>query len=169
MKPETERLILRPFTLNDTSFILKLLNTAGWLKYIGDRHVHSLADAQNYLRQGPLKSYRVNGFGLSAVELISSGELVGMCGLIKRPGLDDVDLGFAFLPEFTGKGYATEIANACLAYAFNTLHLKRVIAITLPENKASIAVLQKVGMKPEGTILLPGETEQLRLFSTTGL
>lgn len=163
---ETERLILRKFTDADAPFILELLNTESWIKYIGDRKVYSLNDAQNYLNNGPIKSYIENGFGLSMVELKSNKTSVGMCGLIKRPGLDDIDIGFAFLPQFTGQGYAFEISNACLSYAFHALKLDRVVAITLPANDKSVKLLSKLGMREEKKITLPNDAHELLLFST---
>jgi ribosomal-protein-alanine N-acetyltransferase len=123
---------------------LELLNSDGWIKYIGDRKVYSLEAAIKYLNDGPLKSYSENGFGLS--ENLTP---IGICGLIKRPGLDDIDLGFALLPQFTKQGYAFEIADACLRYAFHDLNLMRVVAITLPENRSSVNLLSKLGMKED--------------------
>lgn len=163
---ETERLILRKFTGADAAFILELLNSEGWIRYIGDRKVYSLDDAKNYLNNGPIKSYIENGFGLSMVELKSNKTPIGMCGLIRRPGLDDIDIGFAFLPKFTGQGYAFEISDACLSYAFHELKLDRVVAITLPVNDTSLKLLSKLGMKEVKKITLPNDTDELLLFST---
>ncbi|MCK6694552.1 MAG: GNAT family N-acetyltransferase [Thermoanaerobaculia bacterium] len=164
---ETDRLHLRPFTLDDAGFILKLLNTPGWLEFIGDRNVRSIADAEKYLTDGPMKSYQINGFGLSAVTLAGTDVPIGSCGLIKREGLPDVDLGFAFLPEFTGKGYASEIAAAVLAYATNELKINRVLAITSLNNTGSINVLKKIGFEFESIIKMPDDDEELNLFSYT--
>ena len=163
---ETERLRLRKFTLEDTSFILQLLNTEGWIQFIGDRNVKTDEDAKNYLKNGPLKSYDQNGFGLSMVELKDEKIPMGMCGLLKRDTLEDVDLGFAFLPEFMGKGYALEIADACLHFAFHNLNMKRVVAITVPENKSCISLLSKLGMTHEKNIILPGDSKELAFFTT---
>jgi [ribosomal protein S5]-alanine N-acetyltransferase len=104
----TARLVIRPFTIDDAAFVLELVNDPAWLEHIGDRGVRTLADARAYLDKGPLASYTRNGFGFSLVELKSTGEPVGACGLIKRETLTDVDLGFAFLPQFRGMGYAEE-------------------------------------------------------------
>ncbi|MBK6950488.1 MAG: GNAT family N-acetyltransferase [Crocinitomicaceae bacterium] len=163
---QTERLILQKFTEADAPFILELLNSEGWIKYIGDRKVYSLEDAKKYLINGPIKSYSENGFGLSKVELKSNHTPIGMCGLIKRAGLDDVDLGFAFLPQFTRQGFAFEIADACLYYAFHVLKLNRVVAITLPENVTSVKLLSKLGMKEEKKITLPNDSALLSLYGT---
>lgn len=161
---ETERLTLRQFTLMDAPFILELLNTPTWLRFIGDRGVRSLEDAENYLRNGSIKSYEVNGFGFYAVVEKESQKLIGMCGLIKRDNLDDIDIGFAFLPDLIGKGYGTEAAQATLDYSLNQLKIKRLVAIVNPDNVASIAVIKKIGMKFEKLIAFGEKKEELMLF-----
>jgi RimJ/RimL family protein N-acetyltransferase len=142
---ETERLRLRKFDLNDAQFIIELLNSPGWIRYIGDRNVKTEQQAIEYLKNGPLKSYRENGFGLSLVET-KEGRPIGMCGIIKRDTLEHPDIGFAFLPEFTGKGYAYEIASATLSHATDKLKLAKIAAITLPDNTNSIKLLEKIGL-----------------------
>lgn len=149
---ETERLILRQFTLDDAPFILELLNTPTWLQFIGDRNVHSIEDAENYLLNGSLKSYAENGFGFYAVVTKENGKTIGMCGLIKRDTLPDIDIGFAFLPNLISKGFGFEIASATLDYALNVLNIKRIIAIVNPDNEKSIGLIKKIGMKYEATI-----------------
>jgi RimJ/RimL family protein N-acetyltransferase len=163
---ETNRLSLREFTAADSDFIVQLLNTPGWLRFIGDRNVKTSEDALRYLENGPIRSYRENGFGLYLVALKETGIAVGMCGLIKREGLESVDIGFAFLPLFSGQGLAVEIAQATLAYAKNVLHLEKVLAITDPRNERSIRLLEKLGLKFEKWVVLPGQQEELLLFST---
>lgn len=160
---ETERLLLCPLKSDDAEFIFRLLNTPGWLEFIGDRGIRTLADAEQYIIGGPAKSYSKNGFGLWLVKT-KTGDSIGICGLIKRDTLEDVDLGFAFLPEFEGKGYALEAANASLALAQNQYGIKRVTAITVPGNRRSINLLEKTGMKFEREIILEGETVTLLLF-----
>ncbi len=162
---ETERLILRQFTLDDAAFILELLNTPTWLRFIGDRGVHSIEDAENYLRNGSLKSYSENGFGFYAVIDKESEKAIGMCGLIKRDNLPDIDIGFAFLPHLLSKGFGYEIASATLDYALNTLKLERVIAIVNPENEKSIGLIKKIGMAFEATI--PFGEKEVMVFGTT--
>jgi [ribosomal protein S5]-alanine N-acetyltransferase len=159
---ETDRLILRAFDTADAGFIIRLLNTEGWLKYIGNRNVNTKEEALAYLENVPFKSYKENGFGLWAVVLKSSGEPVGMCGLIKRAELEGIDIGFAFLPGFTGTGLAFEIAEAVMNYAFQHLQLPSVLAITLPDNASSIKLLKKLGMQ----YLWPHTSngEELQLF-----
>jgi len=107
----TERLVLRKFTVEDTAFIIELLNTEGWLKYIGNRNVKTTEQAKEYLQNGPMKSYEENGFGLALVQLKTNQKPIGMSGLIKRNYLEHPDIGFAFLPGYTGHGYAFEISR----------------------------------------------------------
>ena len=161
---ETPRLVLREFTHEDDAFVLRLLNEPSWLRFIGDRGVRTLPDARRYLDDGPRRSYARNGFGLWCVVPKGGDAPVGMCGLLRRDTLADVDVGFAFLPEAWGRGYARESAAAVLDHARDVLGLRRVLAITDPENAASIRVLERVGMLREGTVRMPGESIDLLLF-----
>ncbi len=162
---ETERLNIRPFTLQDTAFIIELVNSEGWLKYIGDRNIKTTTDAEAYLSNGPIKSYTQNNFGLWMVELKDSHTPIGMCGLIKRDSLPNPDIGFAFLPAFEKQGYAFEAAQATMQYATHVLKLTTVLAITLPENSSSIKLLNKIGLQFMEHITMPGDDEKLMLFS----
>jgi ribosomal-protein-alanine N-acetyltransferase len=160
---QTERLLLRPLELNDADFILELLNEAAFLRFIGDKGVRNLETAREYIQKGPIDSYGRHGFGLYATSLLD-GTLTGICGLVKRDGLADVDVGFAFLSRHCSKGYATESAAAVLAHARRVLRLQRVVAITAPENFGSIAVLEKIGLKFERMIRLTEHGSELKLF-----
>jgi [ribosomal protein S5]-alanine N-acetyltransferase len=162
---ESRHLRLRHFTHQDASFILKLVNSEGWLTFIGDRKVKTIEQAITYLDNGPLKSYKENGFGLSLVELKSTNEPIGMCGLLKRPSFEHPDIGYAFLPEYTGKGYATEMAKALIDFAGQHWHLTYLYAITTADNHASINVLNKVGMMYEKLVVLPDNPKELQLYS----
>lgn len=161
---ETERLLLRQFSTDDAPFILELVNEPSFLKNIGDRGVRTLADANSYILNGPVASYAKNGFGLYLVALKETGESIGMCGLIKRPGLDDVDIGYAFLPRFWSKGYAVEAARAVKEYAKDPVGLKRLVAIVDPANEVSIRVLEKLGMQFEKMVRLSADDIDLKLF-----
>jgi RimJ/RimL family protein N-acetyltransferase len=163
---ETERLMLRPLAVTDAPFILELLNSPGWLESIGDRGIRTADAAKQYIKNGPVKSYAENGFGLMCVEQKALGKPIGMCGLIKRAGLDHPDIGFALLPSFEGQGYATEAAAMVMAGAMENASIRCVLAITSKNNKASIHVLSKLGMEPAGFITLPGDKEELNLFTT---
>ena len=162
---ESERLFLRPLTLEDGEFILQLLNTDGFIKYIGDRNVKTIEQAKNYLLNGPLKSYEINGFGLSLVELKTGRTPVGMSGLLKRDYLDHPDIGFAFLPDHTGKGYASEIVKEIIHYGLNRLQMEKILAIVLPENSSSIKLLERAGFRYEKNFISPDSNEDLCLYS----
>jgi len=161
---ETERLVLREFSIDDADFILNLLNTPGWLKYIGDKNVRTLEDAVNYLENGPIKSYKENGFGLWMILLKNKSTPIGMCGLINRESLEDIDIGFALLPEYSNSGYGYEIARATMVYANNTLGIKKVVAITNSNNIRSIKLLNKLGLQFEKKIKL-SDNDTVLLYS----
>lgn len=163
MRPiATARLTIRPLTLDDAAFIVTLLNDADWLRFIGDKTVHSDDDARRYLASGPLAMYATHGFGLCAVERNDHRSTIGMCGLIKREGLEDVDIGYAFLPEGRGQGYALEATQAVLEYGLNTMGFARIVAITDPDNAASTRVLQRIGMRFERHVHLTVAPTPLR-------
>jgi len=162
---ETDRLILRHFTIADAPFILELLNDPSFIQNIGDRNVRTIADAESYITKGPVSSYEKNGFGLELVTLKETGKSIGMCGLIKRDTLEDVDIGYAFLPKFWSKGYGVESALAVLEYGQKVKNLKRIVAITLEANKGSVRVLEKIGLKFEKMVKLAGDDEELMLFA----
>jgi ribosomal-protein-alanine N-acetyltransferase len=160
---ETPRLKLRKLTLDDAPFILRLVNEPSWLEFIGDKGVRDLDGARKYLREGPIGMYERHGFGLYMTEVKESGAQIGMCGLIKRDTLPDVDIGFALFPEFWGRGYAHEAAAAVLEHGRRTFDLKRIVAITSLDNESSIKVLEKIGMQFERTLeFAPGDP--VRLF-----
>jgi RimJ/RimL family protein N-acetyltransferase len=162
---ETDRLVLRRLTVEDAPFILRLLNEPSFLQHVGDRGVRNVADATHYMLSGPMASYDRHGFGLFLVELKESGAPIGICGLLKRDALDDVDLGFAFVPESWSKGYGFESASAVLAYARDTHHLRRVVAICSQENVASVSLLVKLGFYFERMVLMPGDKSEVKLFA----
>ena len=161
----TDRLTLRQFNFSDTEFIVQLLNNPSFIQNIGDRGVRTIADAEKYLENGPISSYERNGFGLLAVTLTDTGQIIGMCGLIKRPTLEDVDIGYAFLPEFWSKGYAFESVQTVMSHAKEVIGLKRVVAIVDPANARSIRLLEKIGMTFEKMVKLSEDDIDLKLFS----
>lgn len=144
---ETMRLRLRQFELGDAAFVLELLNEPSWLRFIGDRGVRTLDDARAYIENGPRAMFARHGFSLLVVERKDDGAALGMCGLIQRASLDAPDIGYAFLPRAWGHGYAREAAAAVLAYGRATLGLSRILAITDPDNLASIKLLEQIGMR----------------------
>jgi len=165
---ESERILLRPLTLEDAGFILELLNTDGFIKYIGDRNVRTVDQAKTYILNGPLKSYETNGFGLSLAELKSNRMPVGMCGLLKRDYLDHADIGFAFLPRYTGKGYAHEIVKEIIRFGLDELRMEKIFAIVLPGNFSSVKLLEKTGFRFEKNFISPDTNEELCLYSVQG-
>jgi RimJ/RimL family protein N-acetyltransferase len=162
---ETPRLRLRRFTLEDAPFIVALLNSPGWLQFIGDRGVRTEDDARRYLTVGPLASYAQHGLGLYHVARREDDLPVGMCGLLRRDTLPDVDVGFAFLPEHSGVGYASEAGAATIAYGRAEFGLRRVAGITRAENVASIRVLEKLGLRFERVVIMPPREEALRYYA----
>jgi ribosomal-protein-alanine N-acetyltransferase len=161
---ETERTRLFRLTTEDRAFILELVNDPSFIQNIGDRGVRTLSDAEGYIKK-VTDSYERNGHGLYRVELKDSGQSVGICGLVKRDAFPESDVGFAFLPKFWLKGYAFETALAVLDFARDQLQMKRVLGITSPKNIGSIRVLEKIGLKFDGLIKLPGEEKDTKLFS----
>ncbi|HST53730.1 MAG TPA: GNAT family N-acetyltransferase [Pyrinomonadaceae bacterium] len=163
---ETDRLILRRLSTDDAEFILRLVNEPSWLRFIGDRGVRSVADARAYILNGPLEMYSRLGFGLYLVELKEEGVSIGLCGLIKRDTLEDVDIGFAFLPEYWGRGYAFEAASAVMAYGRDALGIKRIVAITSADNDSSARLLEKLGFRFERMIKFSVDSEEVKLFNS---
>ena len=163
----TPRLRLDPFTVDDAAFIVALLTDPDWLRYIGDRGVRTEEEARGYLAAGPLASYATHGFGLYRVARRDTGAPIGMCGLLRRDTLPDVDLGFAFLPAHRGQGFAREAAAATLAYARETLGLDRIVAIVSPANASSIRVLEALGMGRTGAVQLTTGADVLLLYRVT--
>jgi [ribosomal protein S5]-alanine N-acetyltransferase len=163
---KTERFRLRPLTLADAEFIIDLVNDPDWLRYIGDKQVHSITDAERYLQQGPMSGYEKHGVGLWAVEL-HNGSAIGMCGLVKRDLLPDFDLGFAFLPVHRGQGYAFEAAKSVLQYTREVLKLKQLAAIVSRDNESSARLLKKLGFNKTGELQMPGETTTVDLYHVT--
>jgi RimJ/RimL family protein N-acetyltransferase len=163
---ETPRLALRRFTPADADFVFELVNESSWIRFIGDKGVRSREDARRYLEAGPMRLYEKHGFGLWVVVRKADGERLGMCGLVKRDQLADVDLGFAFLPRHWSQGYARESAEGVLAHARNALGFTRLVAITVPANDASARLLGKLGFVHEDTLeWAPGDPVHLYAWS----
>lgn len=161
---QSNRLSLRRLELTDAEFIFGLVNQPSWLRFIGDKNVRSLDDARNYLRTGPLDMYQRFGFGMFMVERKEDGVAIGTCGLLKRDVLPEPDLGYAFLPEHWGQGYALEAANAVIEYGHYAHELTRILAIVAPANERSIRVLERCGMKFERLLTL-NENDPVKLFA----
>jgi RimJ/RimL family protein N-acetyltransferase len=163
---ETPRLALPRLTTDDADFILELLNEPSFLRYIGDKGVRTREDAARYILAGPMASYERFGFGLYRVERKDGGEPIGICGLLKRDSLEDVDVGFALLPRAWSQGFAFESAAAVLEHGRQTWGLKRILAVTSPDNEASIRLLGKLGFRFERMARLSEDAPEVRVFAS---
>ena len=161
---KTERLILRELNADDAPFMLALLTDPGFLRNVGDRGVHTLDQAREYIIAGAIASYRQHGFGLWAVRRVDDPACIGVCGLIRRETLDDVDIGYALLPEWRGQGYALEASEACMELGQQRFGLQRIVAITSQDNPASVRLLEKLGFRFERLIRFSADTDELCLF-----
>ena len=162
---ETARQTLRWLSISDAPFIVELLNDPAWLRFIGDRGVRTLDDARKYILNGPLSMIEHHGFGLYLAQRKSDGTPMGICGLIKRDSLDDVDIGFAYLPQFCGQGYALEAAAAVMVHGKSAFGLTRIVGITSPDNESSIKLLEKLGLKFERMLRIPQDADETMLFA----
>jgi RimJ/RimL family protein N-acetyltransferase len=161
---DTERLRLRRLCSDDAAFIVELLNDPSFIENIGDRKVRTLDDARAYIANGPVAMYERFGFGLFLVALKETGTPIGICGLLKRETLNDIDIGFAFLPAHWSRGYAIESAMGVKAWATAELGVKRLVAIVLPANTSSIRLLEKMDFRAETTIRLTDCGDELLLY-----
>lgn len=162
---ETERLLLRRIEVSDAAFILELVNEPAWLQFIGDRGVRTLEDARCYIEIGPRTMYERFGFGLYLVALKESGVPIGICGLLKRDALSEVDIGFALLQRYAGCGYACEAAEAVVAQARDGLGLTRLTAIASPANQRSLRLLEKLGLRFERMVSLAPDRAESALYA----
>lgn len=161
----TRRLRLRHAKDEDADFMLQLLNDPSFIENIGDRKVRTLAQAKAYLSERMVSSYQVNGFGMYVVETLAGGHRIGLAGLVKREGLDAIDIGYALLPEFCRQGYALEASQAVVEDAQTRLNLHRLVAITVEHNLPSIRLLEKLNMHFERMVTLPGDDQPVRLYT----
>jgi [ribosomal protein S5]-alanine N-acetyltransferase len=164
---ETPRLALSRLEPGDAPFVVALLNQPSFIANIGDRGVRSIEDAHRYLREGPMDMYEKHGFGLWRVVRKSDSTTVGMCGLLKRDNLPEVDIGYALLPEYWGAGFAFEAAEATLRHAAGKFGLKRVIAVVSQGNTASINLLEKLEFRYERLFAMRSDEPEVRLYGRT--
>lgn len=163
---ETQRLILSEVTLDDAPFFVELMNSPKWIKYIGDRKIRTVDDAKQHLNKTILKCYTDHGFGFYKVLLKeASNKIIGISGLIKREQLEDVDIGFGFLPGYEGKGYGYESSMEVLKLAKERFNIERIAAITLPSNTSSIHLIEKLGLMFQKKVNPFDEDEELLLFA----
>lgn len=165
-KYETERLIIKPTNTEDAEFIIEIINTPKYHKYIGDRNIKSIEDAENYIKNRMLLQYEKVGFGNFTIILKSDDSKIGFCGIYLRDGLDIPDIGFAFFEEFEGKGYAFEAASELKKLAKTEFGLQKLSGITLETNHSSRKLLEKLGLKFQKKFFLEGDPEELMYYET---
>ena len=160
----TDRLILRPCSREDASFILELLNTPKWVKYIGDRQVHTVEEAEKYIADRMLPQLTKLGYGNYTMILKEEGTKIGTCGLYNREDVEGIDIGFATLPAYEKKGYAYEAASRILSAAFEEFGIEKVCGYTTKDNLDSRRLLIKLGFERVGTTYLPNDEEKLEAY-----
>jgi RimJ/RimL family protein N-acetyltransferase len=161
----TGRLVLRRLAESDRGLLLKIWNDPDFIRFVCDRGIRTEEQARKAMNEGVLLLWAEHGFGPYRVALADSGEAIGICGLFKRPQLDEPDIGYALLPQYCGNGYALEAAAAVRDFARDGMKLKRIAAIVSPEHEKSIHLLEKLGMSPEGPIRMAGEEQDTLLYS----
>lgn len=162
---ETERLFLRRVTLDDSDLMLAVWNDPAFIRNVGDRGIRTTEQAEEAMRAGALRLYEDYGYGPYSMVLKSDGTRIGICGLFRRENLDDPDIGFAVLPEYCSRGYAGEAAFAVLAHARDDLGIRKLTAIVSPHNAPSIGLIEKLGLAFDSMITMPGEDEEISLYS----
>ena len=162
--PPTDRLRLRRLTIDDAPLMLAIWNDPGFVQYVGDRGIRSLAEAEEAMRDGVLRLYEEFGYGPYAMDRKEGGPAIGICGLFRRDGFDDPDVGFAVLPAFRGKGYVYEAARSVVDYARDGLGVSRLKAIVSPDNAASVAIIRKLGLEFEKMHRMPGDEDDVALY-----
>lgn len=161
---ETPRLILKPTDEEDAAFILQLFNTPKWKEHIGDRKVHTVEEAKQYIAQKMTPQLERLGYSNNTVILKETGEKIGVCGLYDREGLEGVDIGFAFLPYFEKKGFAFEAAQKLIEVGFNSFGIVKILAITTHQNTASQKLIERLGFTFVEVVRIPNDPEELRLY-----
>ena len=164
---ETSRLIIDEMTLADAWFVVEILNDGDFIQYVADRGIRTEEKACEYLQNKVMASYKEHGFGMAAVRLKATDKIIGMCGLIKRDSMEDVDIGYGFLPGARGRGYAREAAEAVLAMGREEFGLKRIAAIIHPDNRPSRALAEGVGMHLDSMIRLTPDDDEICLYLVT--
>lgn len=158
---QTKRLIIRPVAIEDAPFILDLMNTPKWIEFIGDRNVKTVKEAEDYIREKALSQFETHGYGNNVVILRETEEKLGTCGIYHREGKNNPDIGFAFLPDYRGRGYAYEANVKLLQIAKDNYKLNEIDAYTMKENLPSRKLLERLGLVNKGIGKLPTSDEEL--------
>jgi len=161
---ETERLRLRPVTVDDTALMLAVWNDPAFIENVADRQIRTVEQAREAIENGAQKLFENYGYGPYCMSLKSEGSMIGICGLFKRENLEDPDIGFGVLPDFCGRGYAGEAAVAVVDYARSELRIDRITAIVSPTNVPSISLIEKLGLTFVRMITMPGDDEAICLY-----
>lgn len=162
---ETPRLRIRHLVADDAAFTCRLLNEPSFIANIADRGVRTEQDAVHYLVDGPVRSYKEHGYGLFLVESSTDAIALGFCGLLFREHLQETDIGFAFLPEFWGQGFAFEAASAVMHFGYGQLNLPRIVGLVSAGNIASIKVLTRLGLQFEKMVAMLPSNESVQLYA----
>ncbi|AKK72556.1 GNAT family acetyltransferase [Chryseobacterium gallinarum] len=163
---ETERLIIRPMSLEDKELIFRLYNSPKFIQYIGDRNIKSVEDAENYIKNRFLPQFEKLGFGNYLVMTKEGNEKIGGVGIFEREGLDIMDIGYSLLEEFEGKGYAYEAAQKVKSIGMEEFGLTKISAIISKDNLSSQKLIEKLGLVFKKHVTLPGENEELNYYET---
>lgn len=166
MRITTKRLVIEEATISDAPFYFQLLNSPSWIRYIGDRGIYTVSDAEKYIRNSLIRSYRELGYGLFKVSL-QEGTPIGVCGFLSREYLDHPDIGYALMPDQEGKGYMLEAAQAMMTYGRESLGLTTIYAFTDTDNSKSHQLLQRLGFTNKEIIHPPGFDDPCVLFQNT--
>ncbi|KFF14267.1 GNAT family acetyltransferase [Chryseobacterium soli] len=161
---ETERLIIRPMSLDDKEFIFELYNRPKFIQYIGDRNIKTIADAENYIRDRFLPQFEKLGFGNYLVVTKDENKKIGGVGIFEREGLDVMDIGFSLLEEFEGKGYAYEAALKVKSIGMDEFGMKKISAITSKDNFSSQNLIEKLGLQFKKYVTIPNDEEELMYY-----
>jgi RimJ/RimL family protein N-acetyltransferase len=164
---KTKRLLLREASIDDSEFILKLVNEPAWHEFIFNHSIDTIEKASEYIEQRMIAMYQNFGFGLWVVEKRDDAVPIGICGLLKRDSLNCIDLGFAFSAEYWKQGFASEASIAALTYAKSELKIQRIVAITDSLNTRSVKLLERIGFVYESKFSHPGSDEVLSLYEKT--
>ncbi len=163
---ETERLLIRPTLEQDAELIYQLMNTPKFIKYVGDREINSIEDAEKYIQTKMLPQLHTLGYSSYSIITKMNGEKIGTCGLYNREGVDGIDIGFGLLPQYEGLGYAYESSHRLMKAAFEDFEIEEIIAITSKENISSQRLLVKLGLEMVGTTKLPNEDDEILLYKS---
>ncbi len=162
---ETERLRLRPVTMDDAGLMLAVWNDPAFIQNVADRGIRTAEQARDAIAAGAAKLFADYGYGPYCLSLKSNGKLIGICGLFRRDHLDDPDIGFSLLPDYRSQGYAGEAAIEVVRYARDNLGIGRLTAIVSPNNAPSIGLIEKLGLRFERAVTMPGDDEEISLYS----